>query len=461
MEKLLNMWKQSGVKCNDHFLLVVGLILILLPSYLSAQNESTPWENSELSDQQEQQGQQEQQEGETLEEYQEYYQNESTPWENSEITDTPKTIETEESDGSMPETEEDLSDVVLKFVWERPSFSEDYEIAEHSLWGDPTFLVEAYVTYGLTRSEAEGDTNDYGAYVSFRPFLLDFQTFSIAFGGSFTGVYGDYELTDVNVDEVAESITADNLDGDFAAQVVAFSVLASFPEIGLQVVAEVGYAWTRFRLTADEIVGIDNTTGIQLDFGDYAYKQRDENFYAGFEIRKFFDREYFDYFAIYGSTFIHLDNTFRSSRADLTASVGGFVLQEFGRIDLVDDADPASNDALESSFFAINFNTRMFTVPIDLPIVKGRGISFHGLAGLEHSTDDLFDADNHGLGYSLGFQVSFWDAVTIGYINTWQTGNDLDNDGVFAVAVGLYGGTDFNKIIAPSTRNQQVLKSFN
>ena len=86
--------------------------------------------------------------------------------------------------------------------------------------------------------------------------------------------------------------------------------------------------------------------------------------------------------------------------------------------------------------------------------LEGSGISMDVFTTLEYSEGELFGADLHGLGTTVGVKLSFFDVIGITYSRTWYTHNDLDDFDTISVVVGLYGGLGESRAVNAMLRPQ-------
>ena len=140
------------------------------------------------------------------------------------------------------------SSSILKLAWEVPNYKDRYDIAYHPLWAEPKVMGEAYAGISQDRSANKGDTVGYFTYAAFRPFILDFDTFSFTFGASYSGSFSEYEERDIVDTTNGINTFSEGPFGEYWAHVVNFALLGSFPEVGVQVFLEVGHLWTSFRV---------------------------------------------------------------------------------------------------------------------------------------------------------------------------------------------------------------------
>lgn len=369
---------------------------------------------------------------------------------------------------------------IFKMAWDMPSYADDYACARKFLWSDPNSLVDMYVMFSKTRNVNKGDEETFAGYVSFRPIALDFKDFSLAFGVSYTGSMADLnerdDVTheDLDIADVGEppkmrpgTISAQNVEGYSVQNAISFSTLASFPRHGLQIVMDVGYAWTKIKVDADLNARVrystdDPTFSFEDRIDDYTYLQANNGVYLALEIRKFFDRNYLNYFnlMIYGIQKIETDR--RRSYGNVT---GQFVWTEtgqpipgtadvLGRVDLPvmmyvpprwppsflthKLPDPQEGD-FNGSFVGGTMLTRLVAFPMDIgDLLQHQEIALDAMGGFEHTAGELLGSDFHGIGINVGGQLSLFDIVSVVFTYTFQRNNDLEDEWDVTLVLGLH-----------------------
>ena len=367
-------------------------------------------------------------------------------------------------------------DKKLKCSWELPSFREKYDVAKSLLWNEPNKVFNGYMLLSTEEDSDDSNTNSFYGYIAFRPFALDFGNSNISFGLSYSGNFGELDAENITEDKIIQGTYYDieAIDGKIYTEMqsLKFSVLGNFPELGLQVLFEAGYARTRIRgsfdgtFTRPAVVFNDTplyTAPVDTHYNDYKYEQEDESFFFFLEVKKFFPRNYLNFFRLvfYGN--IPLRTRGRKSRAHVDVVVldnDGNPIdgsgQDLGEVDLptegtlyegnllfettIDLVDP-QNKEFDNTFIAGNLSTRIVTFPVDvsfIPILKNQGISLDVLSGLKYATGELFYSDRHGASLSLGAQVSFFEAVAVSYRYTWEHRNDVENSWTVMLQIGLF-----------------------
>lgn len=343
-------------------------------------------------------------------------------------------------------------DSIRKWAWNLPNYAELYPRLKGIPWLEANGVGEITAVGYHKREIDESDTYGMATYASFRPFALDFGTYSFAFGVSFVG-------RAQRVEDITKKINAEAFDGALGVDVVAdggqnhvnqifvnFSVLGSFPEIGLQIILDLGFGRSHIRQLINEInaeVEVDIIgTVFDARYDEYQYKQIDEMIFGGINILKSFDRPYLNFFKlfIFGAYRIHTKT--RDSSAVLTDQSLGFDIP-FGKQDLgfVDDTglfffpDPAIPDEFNVSFFGVDFIARLFT--IYTPFVKDRGISINAVGAITHVSGQLLVEDFHGLQSKIGGQVGIFDAIDLRAVAVFEQGNQQENAYEFTMVVQL------------------------
>lgn len=370
---------------------------------------------------------------------------------------------------------------IFKFAWELPNYAEQFDVARLYAWTEPKDVGEAYALFSKTRNSANGDEQAASAFLAFRPFALDFGSFSLTFGVSFVGVLDGFEESDAveydTVDIASQTsrmtINARNLEGYVVQNTVNFSVLFSMPAWELQCLLDVGYAWTRLKSTFDISARVHDIDlggplfDVEDTIEDYEYIQKDVGFYLSFEIRKFFNREYLNYFSLSIYSLFKLETDARSSRGRVKAiayyegaPIDGSE-RDLGRVNLPttlyaaeifehEVPDPQEGKDFNSNSLGITLITRLISIRMDIPsLLEGQSISVDMVTGVEHNAGELFGSDFHGVGINLGAQLSLFDIIAVGYSYTWQRNNDQEDEWDVFVLVGLYGGVTNNVPLVP------------
>jgi hypothetical protein len=364
---------------------------------------------------------------------------------------------------------------IFKMAWDLPTYAKDHSCAKKYLWSEANTLGDLYVLFSKTRNATKGDEEAFAGYASFRPFALDFKDFSCAFGVSFTGAMGKFEegnaeeQEDVDIGNLIPkmrpgSITLKKADGYSIQSAVSFSTLTSFPKQGLQIVMDIGFAWTKLKATGDinaKVLEYFNSDPNQPLFyyvdtiDDYTYMQRNNGVYLSLEIRKFFERSYLNYFSfmVYGIRKIETDS--RESTGIVTGKLTDLngnpfpIIDSLGRVKLPTTLwkdvffehelpDPQEGD-FNGSFIGGSLVARLIGFPVDVgELIKNQDISLDALFGLEHTAGELLGADFHGIGVNVGGQISLLEVVSVAFTYTFQRNNDLDDEWDVTLVLGLH-----------------------
>lgn len=342
---------------------------------------------------------------------------------------------------------------IRKWAWKLPTYSELYPYLAGIPWLEPNNVAD--ISFTAIRKREVDDADSYGGvlYASFRPFALDFGTYSFAFGASFVGRIG-------RVEDVTKEINAEVFDGIVAADIAVnggenhvnqiffnFSVLGSFPEFGLQVILDLGYGRSNIRQLFGRARGQIDIVGVNIFddlYENYQYKQVDEALFGGINILKSFDRPYLNFFRLFVYGVYRLHTKTRDSSATLTDLVGdGDEPIEFGKQDLpFFDAntlnffpDPAIPEEFNMSYFGADLTLRLFT--IHTPFVKNRGISINAVGGFRHISGQLLIEDFHGLHSELGGEIGIFDAINVRTVAIFEEGNEQEDGFSVSITVQL------------------------
>ncbi len=328
---------------------------------------------------------------------------------------------------------------VFKYAWELPRYAEQerHQHLKGKPWIEPADVVEMYVSLQRKREEDNQDTYKEIHYISVRPFALDFGNFSLSFGASYIGRWAHSDdidkVQDVLVGNQAAVANAEGIETEAYQQAMNFSVLASFPELALQMIFNVGYGTSHLRETIDSITVDAGNVVATLD--NFQYKQHDEGVFTSFTFLKSFDRDYFDFLNVFMYGGFRTQTTLRNSNATLTSNIGnGAIIVNSGKQELpfvdaagVPFADPQSADEFQISIMSATATLRMFTIPMDIGFVQDKGLSLHLFTGIEHVTGELLGEDFYGVRYKLGGVVGIFEGITFRYNYVWETGNDQEN----------------------------------
>ena len=376
-----------------------------------------------------------------------------------------------------PENEQDIfiqssasqNDPIFKWAWEKPHYGYDYEVARQSSWLDPSSAGLAVIAYTRTRHEQDGDANSFSAYIAFRPFLLDFQSYSIALGVSYFGVIQDFDEPDnvANNENLGGGVVADiesqDLDFDLHYQSFNFSALLSVPAAGFQATLEIGYLRDQFRADMNNINVVTNIDAGGAAFiaeeDRYHFKNENESLYLSLELRKLFARNYFNSFSLLLYSNINLKREKQRSSAVVTLGVDA---NANNRIDAGEEAagpvfldnlingdavingvagsvDP-QEDALNTNYVGAFLTSRLFTVPMGVEFLgETTGISIDNILGIEYGEGEIFGADIHGAALQAGGSLSFFDFFSITFVHIWYQNNDFDDEWNLTLTMGLYG----------------------
>lgn len=352
------------------------------------------------------------------------------------------------------EVPEDNSDSIFKYAWDFPNYGDDerYSFARRFTFFELNGAGVGYVGYSYGQVNAD-DVVAQGifAFMAFRPFIFDFKSFDISLGVSFAGTTENQVIADVNVDESEGGNTlkavADSIEGHSSGYVLALNAVFNFPDQALQIETSIGHGWSHFDLAIDIDfdVNIQDVLLINGSLDEFEFNQRDQAFFFSFMVRKFYDRDFLNYFSAGGQVFMSYTTYSRNSRG-----IPNLELEILGeKINLIDgqkqklppELDIQGGKKVDINSFAVGCDVRLFTLPSDLPIpgIGNRGFDFDVLAGLEHRTGEAFGRDIHGLRVSLGGYVSILGMFNIIYAYTWEESNDLNDDWSISVVIGLYG----------------------
>ena len=374
-----------------------------------------------------------------------------------------------------PENEQDIfiqtsasqDDPIFKWAWEKPHYGYEYEVARQSSWLDPSAAGFAVIAYTRGRHEQDGDSNTFSAYLAFRPFLLDFQSYSIAFGFSYFGAIQDFdEPTNVaNNEDLGGGTVADiesqDLDFDLHYQSFNFSTLLSIPSIGFQATFEIGYLRDQFRADIKDINVVTNQdlggAIILLEEG-YHFKNENESIYLSLEFRKLFARNYLNSFSLLFYSNININRDKQRSSATATLGVDG---NANNRIDAGEEVDgprffndlinndlaggllgsiDPQEDELNTNYVGAFLTSRLFTIPMGVEFLgETTGISLDNILGIEYGEGEILGTDIHGAALQLGASLSFFDFFSVSFIHIWHQNNDFDDEWTLTITMGLYG----------------------
>ena len=333
----------------------------------------------------------------------------------------------------------------FKFAWELPNYRERYRHLERRPWLEPNGVFEFYTS--LQRKREEDDQDSYIAigYTALRPFALDFDDFSLAFGVSYLGRYivsdDINKLRPVSISGSPGTAWADEVEVEGYQNAINFSLLASFPEIGFQFIFDIGYG-TAYTKETIELIDVQlNNRLASAAYDRYRYKQLDEGIFISFAFLKSFDRDFLDFISIFMYTGLRTKNRRRISQAYLRARMGRSPQVNAGKHDLptrigrIPFADPQSAGNFGLNLFSISATVRIYTIPI----YKHRGISFALYGAAEHITGELVGEDFYGLRLKIGGMVTLFDAISVrcNYVN--EDGNDQEDAWEVALNIRVSG----------------------
>ncbi|BBM85411.1 hypothetical protein [Candidatus Uabimicrobium amorphum] len=350
------------------------------------------------------------------------------------------------------------NDSVFKWAWEKSHYGYDYAIARQGGWTDPSSAGNAVIGVFGTRHEKDGDSRAITGYVAFRPFLLDYQTYSIAFGFSYVGTLQNfYEPTNNVNDEdfggVIADLEAQDIDVFLNYQAFNFSVLGSFPQIGVQFTFEIGYLLSNLRASIEDIRVQDsdfNGALFDLNLQNYNFNQRDHSLYVSFEIRKLFERNYFNIVSLFLYSNINLNSERRNSSANVDLTILGandqlddkvqdltnVVDVNLGNIGNIDPED----ETLDVTYLGAYFSSRLINIPFGWEAIGDQsGIAIESIAGIEYGYGEFLGADAHGAALQMGGQITFFEFAILSFVHTWHQSNDFEDEWNITFAVGLYG----------------------
>lgn len=344
------------------------------------------------------------------------------------------------ADGTLPATfsQADVSRVShatgFKWAWEMPKYADTHERLRGKPWLEAANLWE--LSGSVTHRREHDDQDNYNAvgYASFRPFVYDFGSGSVAFGISTIIRY-------VKISDFDPKIVAANLDGvDIIATVnqnkteafqnaINFSALVSLPEVGFQMIIDLGYGFSNLRQTIDPIEA--NVGGNDLALDEYQYHQKDRGFFAGINFLKSFDRPYLDYIRLFVYGAYRDLTTKRKSSAQIFlngAPITGkqFDLEQVSPIGLV--LDPQVTDESNLSFAAYQLYVRLFTIPT--PISEERGISISFFNQMVYTSFELLGENFHGVQMKWGTQIGIFDGINVRLAFVDETNTNDNNDRV-------------------------------
>ncbi|BBM83555.1 hypothetical protein [Candidatus Uabimicrobium amorphum] len=339
---------------------------------------------------------------------------------------------------------------IRKWAWDLPTYSKLYPWLGTVPWLEPNGVADITVIGSRKREIDNSDTYGASVFASFRPFALDFGSYSFAFGLSFVGRIG-------RVEDVGKAFNAEAFDEFVVADItvnggqnhvnqlfVNFSILGSFPEWGLQIMLDLGFGRSNLRNTFEEARGEVQLLGIPIVdalYENYQYKQNDEALFGGFNILKSFDRQYLNFFRLFVYGVYRLNTKTRDSSATLTDEILGI---EFGKQDLAFDdlantgnffPDPAFPDEFNMSYFGVDLTARLWT--FYTPFMKNRGISLNAVGGIRHVSGQLLIEDFHGLHSELGGEIGIFDAINFRVVAVFEEGNQQEDGYAFSLTVQL------------------------
>ena len=346
------------------------------------------------------------------------------------------------ADGTLPATfsQADVSRVShatgFKWAWEMPKYADTHERLRGKPWLEAANLWE--LSGSVTHRRENDDQDNYNAigYASFRPFVYDFGSGSVAFGISTIIRYvqvSDFDPKFVNVDLGGQNVVATvNQNKTEAFQnAINFSTLVSLPDAGFQMIIDLGYGFSNLRQTIDPITANVNLgVEVELQLDEYQYHQKDRGFFGGINFLKSFDRPYLDYIRLFVYGAYRDLTTKRKSSARIRINgvqQGGsqFDLEQpFNGIVL----DPQVTDESNLSFAAYQLYVRLFTIPT--PISEERGISISFFNQMVYTSFELLGENFHGVQMKWGTQIGIFDGINVRLAFVDETNTNDNNDRV-------------------------------
>jgi hypothetical protein len=349
---------------------------------------------------------------------------------------------------SSPSTSQAKDASVFQWAWEFPAYTDNYPQLKKTCWLEPNCVGELLISLQQRRDEDKVDRYSGFSYTAIRPFLLDFRSFSCAFGISYIGTTFESDTDDKYSSAQSGPLTVYKSADDFASegvqQTLNFSSLWSFPEISLQVILDVGYAWSTIRTKMD-VLTLDGS-GILIGVLDnYEYLQRDEGTFLGINVLKSFAwGDYLNFFHLFlyagirektvvressatlSSTFTPIGSTINSGKQDLPFNDGQFAFP-----------DPQPSKKFNLTFVGYNLDVRLFTIYTSL--MENRGLSLSLFSCVQHFTGEIFSDDYYGTRTKLGSTVSIFDGVTIRTAYIWERGNDQNDGFEVTISIRVFG----------------------
>ncbi|XEY28776.1 hypothetical protein UABHE_006754 [Candidatus Uabimicrobium helgolandensis] len=364
----------------------------------------------------------------------------------------------EDTDNAIFQQTYENDESVFKFAWERAHYGYEYSIARQGGWIDPSSAGNLVIAGFITRNEDDGDSRAISGYASFRPFLLDYGTYSFAIGVSYFGTLQKfYEPTNVADNEDIggnlADITTRDIDVDLNYQAFSLSVLGSFPEAGLQVVFEIGYLLSNLRSDIGNINVVDDATQgaiLTLNESQHHFNQRDHSLYMSLEIRKLFERNYFSLFSLYFYANINLNSERQKSAANVDVNIGG-IPDDLGRVeDLINGAESVvfgnlgnidpEDQTLDVTYIGTFLTSRLVNIPFGYESIgEQSGLALEMINGIEYGYGEFFGTDVHGAALQSGVQITFLELMTLSYTHTWHQSNDFEDEWNVTLSIGLYG----------------------
>lgn len=331
------------------------------------------------------------------------------------------------------------------WAWEFPNYTDSYPELKKTCWLEPNNVGELLISLQQRREEDNTDRNSFFSYTAIRPFLLDFKSFSCAFGISYIGTAYMVDSDDKYSTSQSGPLTVkrfgDDFESDGAQQTLNFSSLWSFPDIKLQVILDIGYAWSTIRTRMDSLT-IDASPVFVSVLDDYEYVQRDQGWFVGINVLKSFELDYFNLFHLFFYTGIRDVTTRRTSSAKLTSTVLDNTINS-GKQDLpytdgqFSFPEPQPSDEFNISFVGYNLDVRLFT--IYTPLMENRGISLSLFTSVQHFSGEIFGDDYAGTRTKLGSTLSIFDGVTLRTAYIWERGNDQTDGFEITVNIRVFG----------------------
>ena len=316
----------------------------------------------------------------------------------------------------------------FKYAWNLPKYQAHYANLSRARWLEPSNLFFLNLSFTHRREHDNQDNYQMLGYASFRPFAYDFGNASIAFGVSY--ISRAIHVSDFNpkiqnqiVNGNAAVVTAKQIRSQAYQQAINFSALASFPEVGLQIIFDVGVGTSTIRQTIDPITAdVGGLDLVVLTIDEYQYEQKDTGMFFGINFLKNFDREYFNYMRLFFYGAHRVDTNKRDSTGVLNFRDDiNNVNLDFGKQDLEGDfdtgipglifPDPQQVDVYKLDFLAMQFEMQFYTWMT--PLSDTQGISFSSFFSVIYSEGELLGEDFYGMRYRYGGVIGLFGGVSV------------------------------------------------